>query len=191
MVAVWNRLLETITELPSVGSAPVFIESREQRKCLGSVESRQSQQLLLVISISAIILTRYQVRTRTRVLWYIRRLFSCRWGENVSLNCGQQRAYFSSHRWYVNMESYGGIILTGKIQRTQRKTCPSATLSSTNHTRNDPGANSGLRGESPLTNHLSHDATFCFIGDGRIYSEIGYGYALADYDWYGVMPKAF
>jgi hypothetical protein len=50
----------------------------------------------------------------------------------------------------------GGMILTGKNRRTLRKTCPSATLSTTNLTCIDPGANPGLRGEKPATNDLSH-----------------------------------
>jgi hypothetical protein len=50
----------------------------------------------------------------------------------------------------------GGMILTGENRRTRRKTCPSATLSSTNPTWIDPGANPGLRGERPATNDLSH-----------------------------------
>jgi hypothetical protein len=33
---------------------------------------------------------------------------------------------------------------------------PSATLSTTNPTRIDPGTNPGLRGERPATNRLSH-----------------------------------
>jgi hypothetical protein len=39
---------------------------------------------------------------------------------------------------------------------TRRKTCPSATLSTTNLTWTDPGSNPGLHGESPATNRLSH-----------------------------------
>jgi hypothetical protein len=50
----------------------------------------------------------------------------------------------------------GGMILTGKTRRTRRKTCPSATLSTTNPTSIDPGANPGLRGERPATNRLNH-----------------------------------
>jgi hypothetical protein len=46
--------------------------------------------------------------------------------------------------------------LTGENRRTRRKTCPSATLYTTNSTRIDPGANPGLRGERPATNHLRH-----------------------------------
>jgi hypothetical protein len=41
-------------------------------------------------------------------------------------------------------------------RRTRRKTCPSATLSTTNATWIDPGTNQGLRGERPVTNCLSH-----------------------------------
>jgi hypothetical protein len=41
-------------------------------------------------------------------------------------------------------------------RRTRRKACPSATLSTTNPTWIDPGANSGLRGERPASNRLSH-----------------------------------
>jgi hypothetical protein len=48
------------------------------------------------------------------------------------------------------------MILTGENQRTRRKTCPSATLSTTNPTWIDPGANPGLQGERPATNDLSH-----------------------------------
>jgi hypothetical protein len=56
----------------------------------------------------------------------------------------------------MSLESDGGIILTGENRSTRRKTCPSATLSTTNPTRIDPGANPGLRGERPATNDLSH-----------------------------------
>jgi hypothetical protein len=48
---------------------------------------------------------------------------------------------------------------------TRRKTCPSATLSTTNPTWTDPGSNSGLRGERPATNRLSH-GTACSMGVG-------------------------
>jgi hypothetical protein len=34
--------------------------------------------------------------------------------------------------WYMRMESHNGTILTGENQRTRRKTCPSANLSTTN-----------------------------------------------------------
>jgi hypothetical protein len=54
------------------------------------------------------------------------------------------------------MESDGGMTLTGESRSTRSKTYPSATLSTTNPTWTDPGANQGLRGEKPSTNHLSH-----------------------------------
>jgi hypothetical protein len=56
--------------------------------------------------------------------------------------------------------SGGMMILTGENRRTRRKTCPSATLSTTNPTWFDPAANPGLRGERPATNRLSH-GTIC------------------------------
>jgi hypothetical protein len=56
----------------------------------------------------------------------------------------------------MSLKSDGGMILTGENRRTRRKTSPSATLSTTNPTGIDPGANPGLRGERPATNHLSH-----------------------------------
>jgi hypothetical protein len=46
--------------------------------------------------------------------------------------------------------------LTGENRSTGGKTCPSATLSTTNPTWTDPGSNPGLRGEWPATNRLSH-----------------------------------
>jgi hypothetical protein len=41
----------------------------------------------------------------------------------------------------------------------QGKTCPSATLSTTNPTWTDPGSNPGLRGGRPAANRLSHGTT--------------------------------
>jgi hypothetical protein len=38
--------------------------------------------------------------------------------------------------------STGGLKLTGENRSTRRKTCPSATLSTTNPTGTDPGSNS-------------------------------------------------
>jgi hypothetical protein len=56
------------------------------------------------------------------------------------------------------------MILTGENRRTRRRTCPSATLPTTNPTWIDPGANSGLRGERPATNDLSHGtASWCVV----------------------------
>ena len=44
----------------------------------------------------------------------------------------------------------------GKTEVLGEKICPSATLSTTNPTRTDPGSNLGLRGERPANNRLSH-----------------------------------
>jgi hypothetical protein len=46
--------------------------------------------------------------------------------------------------------------LTGENRSTGGKTCPSATLSTTNPTWTDRGSNPCLRGERPATNRLSH-----------------------------------
>jgi hypothetical protein len=54
----------------------------------------------------------------------------------------------------MSLESDGGM--TGENRRTRIKTCPSATLSTTNPTCIEPGANTGLCGERPATNDLSH-----------------------------------
>jgi hypothetical protein len=48
------------------------------------------------------------------------------------------------------------MILTGENRRTLRKTCPSPTLSTTNPTWTDLGANMGLCCEKLATNCLSH-----------------------------------
>jgi hypothetical protein len=45
--------------------------------------------------------------------------------------------------------------LIGENRRTRRKTCPSATLSTTNPTWTEPGSNPGLRGGRPAANRLS------------------------------------
>jgi hypothetical protein len=55
----------------------------------------------------------------------------------------------------MSVKKDGGMILTGETEEL-RKTCPSATLSTTNPTWIDPGSNPGLCGERPATNRLSH-----------------------------------
>jgi hypothetical protein len=82
--------------------------------------------------------------------------FPWRWGgSDPSVD-----AYLRWHITYsphdISLESDGGVIMTGENRRTQRKSCPSATLSTTNPTWIDPGANPGLRDERPATNDLSH-----------------------------------
>jgi hypothetical protein len=53
--------------------------------------------------------------------------------------------------------------LTGENRRTRRETRTSATLSTTNLTWTDPGANPGLHIERPATNHLSHGTAYVFV----------------------------
>jgi hypothetical protein len=55
----------------------------------------------------------------------------------------------------MSMENDGGMILAGENRRNRRQICPSATLSTTNPSCINPGANSELRGERPATNRLS------------------------------------
>jgi hypothetical protein len=50
----------------------------------------------------------------------------------------------------------GGMKIGRGNRNTRRKTCPSATLSTTNPTWPDPGSNPGCRGEKPATNRLSY-----------------------------------
>jgi hypothetical protein len=47
---------------------------------------------------------------------------------------------------------------------TRRKTCPSATLSTTNPTWTDLGSNPSLRSERPATNRLSLGTANCWLG---------------------------
>jgi hypothetical protein len=42
---------------------------------------------------------------------------SCRWCKTISLNCAHQRAYCSPCRWYMSMESNGGMMMTGKREQ--------------------------------------------------------------------------
>jgi hypothetical protein len=65
-------------------------------------------------------------------------------------------AYYAFPRRYGFGERRWNDILTGENRKTRRKTCPSATLSTTNLTWIDQCANPGLRGERPATNDLSH-----------------------------------
>jgi hypothetical protein len=82
--------------------------------------------------------------------------FSWSWGgSDPSLDAAFLLAYFAFPRWYEFGERRWNDTDRGN-RRTRRKTCPSATLPTTNPTWIDPGANPGLRGERPATNDLSH-----------------------------------
>jgi hypothetical protein len=63
-------------------------------------------------------------------------------------------------RWYMSMDSHGEMILAEDTRNIRRKFCPSATLSTTNLTWTDPGANPGFRVERPATNRLSHGMAY-------------------------------
>jgi hypothetical protein len=55
----------------------------------------------------------------------------------------------------MNMEQWWNDIFAGETEELGEN-LPSATLSTTNPTWIDPGANPGLRGERPATNRMSH-----------------------------------
>jgi hypothetical protein len=77
-------------------------------------------------------------------------------------------ANYAFSRRYEFGERRRNDILTGENRKTRRKTCPSATFSTTNPTWIDPGANPGLRGERPATNDLRHGTaliTYLLVGD--------------------------
>ena len=57
---------------------------------------------------------------------------------------------------YILMEQQWNEIERGKPKYLEKKTCPIATLSTTNPTWTDPGSNPGLRNERPATNRQSH-----------------------------------
>jgi hypothetical protein len=63
-------------------------------------------------------------------------------------------------------------MMTGENRRTRRKTYPSVTLSTTNPTWIDLGANPGLRGEKPATNRLS--TAYCYGNISRVGSYDGF-----------------
>jgi hypothetical protein len=63
----------------------------------------------------------------------------------------------------MSVENHGRMILTGENRSTWRKTCPSATLSTTNYTWIDLGVNPGLCVERLATNCLSHSMAMCTI----------------------------
>jgi hypothetical protein len=80
-----------------------------------------------------------------------------RWGgSDPRVDAYLMLAYYAFPRWYDFGEWRWNDILTVENRRTRRKTCPSATLSTTNPTWIDRGANPGLRGETLATNYLSH-----------------------------------
>jgi hypothetical protein len=62
-------------------------------------------------------------------------------------------------RVIVRMGEFGGMNWQGKPKYSE-KTCPGATLSTTNPTWPDPGLNPGCRGGKPATNRLSYGVAY-------------------------------
>jgi len=56
------------------------------------------------------------------------------------------------------------MILKGEIRSIGKETCHSDPLSITNLTWNDLGSNMILRGERPVTDHLSHGTVNTQLG---------------------------
>jgi hypothetical protein len=83
-----------------------------------------------------------------------------RWVDTVSVELRPLTGPFSiPHTRHESIWSSGRVWLTGKIESIGEKTCPSATLSTTNTTRGDPGAKLGLGGD-PACLHTK-TATSC------------------------------
>jgi hypothetical protein len=81
---------------------------------------------------------------------------SCRWDEAMSLNCGHQRVYCSSRKWYMSTESHGAIILTGENRITRIQTFPVPLSPPQIPHGVTRGVNSGLRGKRLAINRLSY-----------------------------------
>jgi hypothetical protein len=62
--------------------------------------------------------------------------------------------------------------LTGENRSARGKTCPSATLSTTNPTWTDPGSNPGLHRKRPAANRLSHGTALAdWVSDSSVWTE--------------------
>jgi hypothetical protein len=70
---------------------------------------------------------------------------------------GHWMAYCTCPGWLWWWRIWWNEDLQGKPKYSE-KTCPSATLSTTNPTWRDPGSNPGRRGGKPATNRLSYGA---------------------------------
>jgi hypothetical protein len=80
------------------------------------------------------------------------------WSPNVSTrHVGQWKAYCTCPGWLWWWRIWWNEDWQGKPKYSE-KTCPSATLSTTESTWPDPGANPSRRGGKPATNRLSYGA---------------------------------
>jgi hypothetical protein len=92
------------------------------------------------------------------------------WGykveEKLYLGVREQKRLNTTALHDMSMEPWWNDTYRGKLKNSQRKICPSATLSITNPIWTDPGANLGLCGQRLVTNHLSHSMAFQFHTPG-------------------------
>jgi hypothetical protein len=80
------------------------------------------------------------------------------WSPNGSTrHVSHWMAYCTCPGWLWWWRNWWNEDWQGKPKYSE-KTCPSATLSTTNPTWPDPGSNTGRRGGKPATNHLSYGA---------------------------------
>jgi hypothetical protein len=87
-------------------------------------------------------------------------LQSCQQNSNTTPYCKFELRFYKirsfielhGHSRGYNMQQY----LQETTEMLNTKTCPSATLSSTNSTRTGPGSNLALRGDRLATDRLSH-----------------------------------
>jgi hypothetical protein len=66
-------------------------------------------------------------------------------------------------RVIINDGEIGGMMTRRGKPKYSEKTCPSATLSTTNPTWPDVGSNRGHRGGKPATNRLSYGTAICYV----------------------------
>jgi hypothetical protein len=85
-----------------------------------------------------------------------------------------RRWWLWSSQWNENWQ--------GKPMHSE-KTCPSATLCTTNPTWPDPCSNPDRRGGNPTTNRLSYDTTKMYISHSLTSSEIRYIQKYFSYLW--------
>jgi hypothetical protein len=83
-------------------------------------------------------------------------------GTESTRHVGHWMAYCTCPGWLWWWRIWCSEDWQGKPKYSE-KTCPSATLSTTNPTCQNPGSNPGFRGGKPATNGLSYGAAFVFF----------------------------
>jgi hypothetical protein len=82
---------------------------------------------------------------------------SCRWGETLyvsELRPPKGQLFIPQMIYESGQPEWNDTGMQNR--RTRGKTCPSATVSNTNPTWTEPGANRGLRAQGPATNRPNH-----------------------------------